>query len=71
MRLRNNPKAREMAKAETRIETKTKGSEDNTVSFMERIRGTSPRIVQMPRRPKKRSKVEQIHSLHHNHPEER
>jgi len=60
-----------MAKAGTGIETKTKGSEGSTASFMERIRGTSPGIVQILRRPKKESKAEQIHSLRHNNPQDR
>ena len=58
MHLRNKLKARDMAKARTRIETKTKSSEGNTASFMEKIRGTSPGIAQMLRRPKKGSKAE-------------
>ena len=57
-----------MDKAGTRIETKTKGSEGNIVSSMEKTKGTSPGIVQMLRRPKKGSKAEQIH---HNNPQER
>ena len=71
MHLRNNPKAREMAKARTGIETKTKDSEGSTASFMERTRGTSLGIVRMLRRPKKGSKAEQIRHLHHNNLQER
>jgi hypothetical protein len=60
-----------MAKAGTRIETKTKGGEGSIASSVERIRGTSPGIVQMLRRPKKGSKVEQTRSLRHSNPQER
>ena len=69
--LKNNPISREIAKAGTRIETKTKGCEGSIVSFMEKTKGTQPRIAQMPRRPKKGSKAEQIRYLRHNNPQER
>jgi len=55
----------------TGIETKTKSSEDNIVSSMEKTKGTSLGIAQMPRRPKKGSKAEQIHHLPHNNPQEK
>ena len=53
-------------KVGTGTETKTKGCEGNIVSFMEKTKGTQPRTTQTPRRPKKGSKVEQIHHLRHN-----
>ena len=62
---------RVLHKVGTRIETKTKGCEGSIVSFMEKTKGTQPRIAQMPRRPKKGSKAEQIHHLHQNNSRER
>ena len=44
---------RVLHKVGTRIETKTKGCEGSIVSFMEKTKGTQPRIAQMPRRSKK------------------
>jgi len=57
-----------MVKAEIGAGTKTKNSEDNIASFMEKTKGTSPGIAWMPKRLKKGSKPEQMHSLRRSNP---
>jgi hypothetical protein len=56
--LRGSTKARAMTKEETRTRTRDKGSGSSTVSSMEKKKGTSPKIAQTLRKPKKESRVE-------------
>jgi hypothetical protein len=51
-----------MTKVEPRTRTQDKGSGSNTVFSLGKRRGTSPKAAQMPKKPKKESRIEQ-HSL--------
>jgi hypothetical protein len=60
--LRDSTKARAMTKVEPGTRTQDKGSRSSTVFSMGKRRGTSPKTTQMPKKPKKESRIKQ-HSL--------
>jgi hypothetical protein len=57
--LTGNIKARAITKEETGTRTQDKGSGSSTVSSMGKKKGMSPKIAQMPRKPKKESRSKQ------------
>jgi hypothetical protein len=60
-----------MAKAKTGTKTRNRDSENSTASSMEKKRGMSPEIAQIPRRHRKESKVDPTLSLRHSSWQER
>jgi hypothetical protein len=57
--LRDSANVRAMTKVEPRTRTQDKGSGSSTIFSMGKRRGTSPGTAQMPKKPKKESRIEQ------------
>jgi hypothetical protein len=69
--LKGPTKGKAMAKAKTETKTRNRDSENSTASSIDKKRGMSPGIAQLPRRHRKELKVDPTCSLRHGYRQER